>query len=193
MENIRPQSTSHVTDPTQGHEKTDINIKGVLAFGGVLLFCGLMVHVILWGVYRGLDRYEQTKAVPINPMVPQEVVATHAPNANRMEPAKEMGETSEQVNRRLVATFPEPRLQVDDVHDMNVLRQSNDKQLSEYQWIDQKAGKVRIPVERAMDIIVQRGLPYVPTPPPAKANIGISAEQTSRPEPGMTRTNNKKK
>ena len=193
MEHIRPQSSSYVTDPAHGHEKTDINIKGVLAFGAVLVFCGLMVHVILWGVYRGLDKYEQTKAVPLNPMVPQETVATHAPNANTMQPAKQMGETSEQVNRRLVATFPEPRLQVDDVRDMNTLRESNDKQMNEYQWIDQKAGMVQIPIARAMDIIAQRGLPYVPTPPPAKANIGVAGEQTSRPEPGMTGNKKKKK
>jgi hypothetical protein len=191
MEHIRPQSTGHVTDPAQGHEKTDINIKGVLAFGCVLVFCGLMVHVILWGVYRGLDKYEQTKAVPTNPMVPQETLATHAANANTMEPAKQMSETSEQVNRRLVATFPEPRLQVDDVRDMNVLREANDRQMNEYQWIDPKAGSVRIPVSRAIDIIAQRGLPYVSTPPPAKGNIGVAGEQTSRPEPGMT--GNKKK
>jgi|SRR3954469_22538647 hypothetical protein len=193
MEHIRPQSSGYVTDPAHGHEKTDINIKGVLAFGAVLLFCGLMVHAILWGVYRGLDKYEQTKAAPVNPMVPQETIATHNPNANTMEPAKQMSETSEQVNRRLVATFPEPRLQIDDVRDMNVLRENNDKQMNEYQWIDPKAGSVRIPVERAMDIIAQRGLPNVPTPPPAKANIGIAGEQTSRPEAGMTGNKKKKK
>ena len=81
-----------------------------------------------------------TKAAPVNPMVPQETIATHNPNANTMEPAKQMSETSEQVNRRLVATFPEPRLQIDDVRDMNVLRENNDKQMNEYQWIDPKAG-----------------------------------------------------
>jgi hypothetical protein len=191
MEHIKPQSSGYVSDPAHGHEKTDINIKAVLAFGGVLLFGGLMVHVILWGVYRGLDRYEQTKSAPVNPMVPEETIATHAPNANTMEPAKQMGETSEQVSRRLVATFPEPRLQVDDVRDLNTMRENNDRQLNEYKWIDQKAGVVQIPIERAMEIIAQRGLPNVPTPPPAKANIGVAGEQTHRVEPGMT--GNKKK
>ena len=175
MEHIRPQASGYVTDPKHGHEKTDINIKAVLAFGVFLLFCGFAVHVILWGVYRGLDKYEQTKVQAPNPMVPEETIARHAKNVNTMEPATQMAESSEEVNRRLVATFPEPRLQVDDVRDMNALKQSNDQQLNEYQWIDQKSGAVRIPISRAMEIIAERGLPYVPAPPPPAASIGLKA------------------
>src|SRR5208282_5249649 len=31
--------------------------------------------------------------------------------------------------------------------------------LHSYGWVDEKAGTVRIPIERAMDLLVQRGLP----------------------------------
>ncbi len=34
--------------------------------------------------------------------------------------------------------------------------------LYSYGWVDEKAGTVRIPIERAMDLIVQRGLPVRP-------------------------------
>ena len=184
MEHIRPQSSSYVTDPKHGHEKTDINIKAVLVFGALLFFCGFAVHAILWGVYRGLDKYEQTKVEAPNPMVPQETISRHGKNANTMEPATQMAETSEEVNRRLVATFPEPRLQVDDVRDMNALKQSNDQQLNEYQWIDQNSGSVRIPISRAMEVIAERGLPDVPAPPPAKVDIGVN--QAGKPAAPVT-------
>ena len=180
MEHIKPQGSGHVTDPAHGHEKTDINIKAVLVFGALLLFSGFAVHGILWAVYRGLDKYEQSRIEAPNPMVPQETIARHAKNANTMEPATQMAESSEEVNRRIVATFPEPRLQIDDVHDMNALRQSNDKQLNGYEWIDQNSGSVRIPISRAMDVIAERGLPDVPAPPPAKANIGVGQDASSK-------------
>lgn len=179
MEHIKPQASGYVTDPEHGHEKTDINVKAVLAFGVALLFGGFAVHGILWGVYRALDKYESTKVEAPNPMVPQETISKHAKNANTMEPATQMAETSQEVNSRIVATFPEPRLQIDDVHDMNALKQSNEKQLNGYEWIDQNSGTVRIPISRAMDVIAQRGLPNVPAPAPAKPNIGVG--QSSKP------------
>ncbi len=173
MENIKPQGSGHVTDPAQGHEKTDINFRAVLAFGACLLIGGFLVHAVLWGVYRGLDKYDQSRMIAPNPMVPQETIAKHARNANTMEPATQMAETSEEVNQRLMATFPGPRLQFDDVHDMNLLRQTKDQQLNEYEWIDQKSGSVRIPISRAMEIIAERGLPNVPAPP-VNAKIGVT-------------------
>jgi len=36
------------------------------------------------------------------------------------------------------------------------------------QWIDQKNGIAQIPVEDAMKIIAEKGLPVVPTPPAEK-------------------------
>ena len=37
-----------------------------------------------------------------------------------------------------------------------------EKTLYSYGWVDEKAGTVRIPIERAMDLLVQRGLPVRP-------------------------------
>jgi len=40
------------------------------------------------------------------------------------------------------------------------LRTLEDHVLSTYAWVDETAGTVRIPVDRAMDIVAQKGLPY---------------------------------
>ena len=53
---------------------------------------------------------------------------------------------------------PEPRLQVDEARDLGHLRAQENAILNSYGWVDQKAGIVRIPIERAMDIVAQRGL-----------------------------------
>jgi hypothetical protein len=48
---------------------------------------------------------------------------------------------------------PEPRLQVDELADMEALRTREDKLLSAYQWVNKSAGVVRIPIDRAIDVV----------------------------------------
>ena len=57
---------------------------------------------------------------------------------------------------------PEPRLQSDPAGDLARFRERENATLNGYGWVDRPAGVVRIPVERAMDIIAQRGLPVLP-------------------------------
>ena len=60
-------------------------------------------------------------------------------------------------------TFPTPRVQTDDGNqDVADLHAREDLLLDNYTWVDQSQGKVRIPIERAMQIIVQKGLPVAP-------------------------------
>ncbi len=42
------------------------------------------------------------------------------------------------------------------------LHAREDLLLDNYSWVDQSQGKVRIPIERAMELIAQRGLPVAP-------------------------------
>jgi hypothetical protein len=64
----------------------------------------------------------------------------------------------------LMQQYPTPRLQTDDgAQDIADLHAREDLLLNSYSWVDQSQGKVRIPIERAMDLIAQRGLPVAPT------------------------------
>lgn len=54
---------------------------------------------------------------------------------------------------------PEPRLQVGGAADLAAFRAKEEAELHSYGWIDRKAGIVRIPIDRAMDLLLQRGLP----------------------------------
>ncbi len=58
---------------------------------------------------------------------------------------------------------PAPRLQSNPIGDLKAFRAGEEKVLEGYGWVDQKAGIVHIPVERAMDMMVQRGLPTGPS------------------------------
>jgi len=54
---------------------------------------------------------------------------------------------------------PAPRLQVAPVEDLARYRAAQESALNSYGWVDQKAGVVRIPIDRAIDLLLERGLP----------------------------------
>ena len=54
---------------------------------------------------------------------------------------------------------PTPRLQVRPQQDLRSLRQAAQTRLGSYGWVDQQKGIVHIPIDRAMDLLLQRGLP----------------------------------
>jgi hypothetical protein len=54
------------------------------------------------------------------------------------------------------------------------MHQKEDLLLDHYTWVDKSQGKVRIPIERAMELIVQRGLPVAPAPAPAEGDNAAS-------------------
>lgn len=69
---------------------------------------------------------------------------------------------------QMLERFPPPHLQMNPRDDLLALRAHEAKQLSSYGWLDRTNGVVRIPVERAMELILQRGLPTRGSNTPAK-------------------------
>ncbi|MDB6040339.1 MAG: hypothetical protein JWM99_4180 [Verrucomicrobiales bacterium] len=51
-----------------------------------------------------------------------------------------------------------PRLQVDEARDLARLRSNEDAVLNQYGWVDSKSNRVRVPIARAMELLVQQGL-----------------------------------
>jgi len=53
----------------------------------------------------------------------------------------------------------EPRLQVGGASELRTMREAEERSLGTYGWVDPQAGTVRIPIDRAMEILAQKGLP----------------------------------
>jgi hypothetical protein len=51
---------------------------------------------------------------------------------------------------------PEPRLQISPQGDLEELRRQEDEILSTYRWIDRDKGIGRIPINRAMEVFIER-------------------------------------
>lgn len=79
--------------------------------------------------------------------------------------------------------FPSPRVQTHQSEQLQDLLAAQRRHLSEYQWADAGKTLVRVPIERAMDIIARRGAEgYAPliTLPPAPATT--TGPGTPRPQ-----------
>jgi|GEM_PF-5982384 len=142
------------------YDGSDINIPAVAGFLVFLVVSFVLVNIFLYGMYRGMDTFAEKS----HPM------AQHQDS----QVAKPMGitqaEDSKQIIQRIQNTYSlkdGPRLQVDDERDLNEMLRQEKPRLEEYNWINKEQHVVQIPVEHAMELLVQRGLPYVPAAKPA--------------------------
>jgi hypothetical protein len=54
---------------------------------------------------------------------------------------------------------PAPRIEEHPAIEIQELHSAEDQTLSTYGWVDKKKGIVRIPIDRAMELQLQRGFP----------------------------------
>jgi hypothetical protein len=126
-------------------ERRDIKVSDVIYFLVGLVVFLVIVHFIVTGVYSYLEKHSQADQPPLSPLV------KNAPADTR--------HLSVDYKDYLKQNFPSPQLEVDERTQLNQIRLDEEETLASYGYIDQKAGIVRIPIERAMDLIAQRGLP----------------------------------
>jgi hypothetical protein len=124
-------------NPHVHHEPGDVNAKALTKFGVSMAFLILIFLVGLWGLFDYLKNREAELGLPLSPA---------AMVNSQKQP-------------------PEPRLQAHAARDMQDWRASEDRVLHQYSWINPDKGIVQIPVDRAMDLIVQRGRPVRAQPP----------------------------
>ncbi len=148
-----------------GYERSDIGSAGVLYFLLGLLVAGLFIFFLVDGIYSYLDKRSQAEQTPVNPLV------TNAPADTRHVP-KDYPQ----------GTFPNPKLEEDERGQLDGIRLKEEQTLSTYDYIDKNAGTVRIPIDRAMDLIAQRGLPVRAAPAAQPKPAPDNPEQKKGPK-----------
>jgi len=126
----------------QGFEHQDLQVSGILYFLLTIVVITAICLAGLRGVYAFLDHRERALQPPVNPLV------TSVPTDTRhIAPGYPQ------------SVFPNPKLEEDERGQLNGIRLNEEQTLYSYGWGDEKAGTVHIPIDRAMDLLVQRGLP----------------------------------
>jgi hypothetical protein len=125
-------------------ERQDMSPKAVYGFLVVLAVMCILAYFVIDGLYHVLDSYARNHQPPLNPLV------TATSSDTRV------------VTSSNVTSFPQPRLETDERNEIYSFRLQEEQKLHSYGWVDQNAGVVRIPIDRAMELIAQRGLPTTP-------------------------------
>lgn len=148
----------------EGFERQDLSARGVYGFLISLAVGGVLVYFVIGGFYRFMDARQRSRQPEQNPLVKQVEADTRIVSP-------------EEVNK-----FPQPRLERNERVEIKDFRLKEEQTLNSYGWVDEKAGVVRIPIERAMQLLAQRGLPTTPkagTVPPSDVNTATQAARRS--------------
>lgn len=114
-----------------GYEKRDLSVRGIVIFLAALVIMLGLVFVVTNGVMLAFTGHPPPLQYP-----PQGLSNAPTPDLP-----------------------PEPRLEAVPGAQNEQSTSSEEQKLNSYGWIDQKAGVVRIPIDRALDLLLQRGLP----------------------------------
>jgi hypothetical protein len=76
-------------------------------------------------------------------------------------------------------TPPRPALEAESGQTFDPYRTFEERKLTSYAWVDRSNGLVRIPIDRAMDLTAQRGLPSRPAPAATPQDNGASSPSVS--------------
>lgn len=162
---------SHIRNPDVTHEASDVSVGGILKFVVGLTLFAVLVHVMMWGMFRLLNAQEEKEPAP-GPMAMTE--EERLPPAPRLQAARGFGvklENGEWVN--LENREPEA--------EYRVLREQWDRQLN--CGHDQKAHHAEegikaaapcVPIGEAMEKVIATGLPVRAPKPADGASAGDS-------------------
>lgn len=139
----------------QGFEATDVSVSGVIVFIVALaLFVGVF-FIFCFGMGKVINTALMKRDGPPNKW--NSLATTPSGKSKNMPNSPELQQ--EQL-AQLTRQFIEPRLQGDDGHqDTADLHAKEDLLLDHYTWVDRNQGKLRIPIDKAMELIAERGLP----------------------------------
>jgi len=162
-------SRHHGNDSIElGHEESRVQVAGVTWFIIILSISVVFIGWLMVALINSFEGREQKSEVESRPS-PFAAERPKIPPEPRLQLAPG---SEEQIDKRVP---PDLKTQ-HPLQEMKELRSNWEKQLNGYGWVDEQGGVVRIPIEDAKRLLLQRGLP---TRPQNKPEAGtISSKET---------------
>ena len=147
------ESKDKASSVREGYEVTDVSVSGIAVFlVGLFISVGVF-FVFCFGMGKVINNALIKRDGP-----PDKWHAGQKPEEFSNMQSNPAGEQKEL--QQLTQSFPTPRLQTDNgAQDLVDLHQREDLLLDHYSWVNESQGQVRIPIQRAMELVAQRGLP----------------------------------
>jgi hypothetical protein len=136
--------TKHPPAPIEGD---GVSYSGIVWFVVILSATTLVCQILMWVLLRAMQAQTPDPAMAAAP-----TAASATPR-----PA-EAGRVYPEIVSIGKADGPAPRLLVREPLNLEAQRAHEREVLTTYGWADQNAGTIRIPIERAKDLLIQRGL-----------------------------------
>lgn len=121
----------------------DENVRAILRFGLWMVVSAVVIYAVLFGMFQYFDRQAAAADPARNPLL-----------AGEPRPATP------------AARFPQPQLQSNAAADLVKIQAAEEEKLATFGWVDRNAGIVRMPIEHAMQMVAQHGVPVWPAAPP---------------------------
>ena len=128
--------TKHSHAPSLHHtpelpvEGDGVNYRGIVWFVVTLTIVTLVCQILMWVLFVVLDKRAVSSDTPRSALAAPQGTMPPAPNLLTNEPGN-----------------------------LHTFREEEEKVLSTYDWIDKDKGIVRIPIDRAKELLLERGLP----------------------------------
>jgi len=120
------------TTNNHDHERKDVDVPSLFMIAFFLALSCVVIFIVVIGMMRYFKAHE---------------------------PSVTAGQANIPATRAL--EFPPPRLLVKPGASLAELRAAEKSDLNAYGWVDRAAGIARVPIDRAMQLLLQRGLPDV--------------------------------
>ena len=148
---MHTEPSKHASNPEIRYEKTDAHVRPLYQFLFWISVITILTAILAMVILRGLESWRDRASTR----------ATMAEPQDAQRP-------------------PAPRLQIQEPKDLAVFRKEEAEVLSTYGVIDRDKGIYRIPIEEAMRLTIERGLPTVGDP---VAPVAAGAKPAAAKEP----------
>ncbi len=142
-----PRYGEEIANPETHHETSDVNVRALIWFAVICVVFAVVAHFVLTLMFHTFVKLERNR------------------NTNQMTGIRTPAVTVPQ-NQPLLQPFPkstgtstQPPYEATPVQDLVALRAGEDKALHSYGWVDRQKGIVRVPIDVAMRLAVQHGMP----------------------------------
>jgi hypothetical protein len=153
-----PYDDDAIFNPETHHEKSDVNVRALLWAVVIFVIFALVTHLLLFLLFKGFAKIAAGQNPPaLTSMKVPDSMSVPGANAPRLQPFPTK-------NQAPYAKTP--------VVDLDEMRRVEHEAQTQPAWIDRQKGTVRLPIDVAKQLVLQRGLPVTSTAAPVATTTG---------------------